>query len=112
MKNFVAPKKTIDTKVLLEKFDALVTAVRDYAVAVKKVQVKTAGIYFAYGKTGEKNDPAKSGPNMLLIKDLISQVQTAAMLGYTTRLTVADNDELLVEFVGKAPSLPLDMQYL
>jgi hypothetical protein len=75
------------------------------------VKVQTAGVYPAYGKKGEENNPTKSAPNVVFIKDLINQVETAKALGYNTLLKSFEG-ELFVEFTEKVPYVPRGMQYL
>jgi hypothetical protein len=92
-------------------YDTLVATVKNYVAAVSAVKAKTAGVFPAYGKPGEENSPTKSQPNVVFVKDLINQVQTAKQLGYNTRLTALDG-ELFIEFIEKVPDIPMSLQYL
>jgi hypothetical protein len=92
------------------KYEKLVQALKTYIEALQHLKAQTAGVYPAYGKPGEENSPTKSLPNVVFVKDLINQVQTAQALGYRTQLT-ARAGELLVEFVENIPTILSEMLY-
>jgi hypothetical protein len=108
-------KKKLTTKTQLQNmnanYDSLVATVKNYLAAVGTVKAKTAGVFPAYGKSGEENSPTKSQPNVVFVKDLINQVQTAHALGYRTQLAALDG-ELFVEFIEKVPAIPVSLLYL
>ena len=106
-------KLTMKTQLqnMQSNYDTLVATVKNYVAAVSAVKSKTAGVYPAYGKPGEENSPTKSQPNVVFVKDLINQVETARQLGYNTRLT-SNGGELFIEFREKVPSIPVSLQYL
>ena len=93
------------------KYEELVREVIRYKTALFAVRSVVSLEIPAYGKVGEPNDPVKSQPNVVFVKDLISQIMTAKTLGYETYLQ-SDGSTLTVYLVEKKPPLPMLLQYL
>ena len=93
------------------KYEALTKVVNDYVSALKSVKTKTAVVLPAYGQPGKDDVDSKNSPNVVFIKDLITQVMTAKSLGYRTEL-YSEGSTLLVKFVEKTPPVPFALQYL
>jgi hypothetical protein len=101
-------KEKIQLKQLQERYDGLAEAVRQYVRKLRELKGQKAGTFPAYGRDGEENIAGKSAPNVMFVKDLITQVMTAKNLGYDTQVT-SDGRELVVEFTQPAPRLSIDM---
>ena len=97
-------------KSMKAKYEDLVANVKGYIESLKKMRAKTSLTLPAYGQPGEENKPGKSQPNVVFVKDLMTQVMTADNLGYNTHLTTRDG-ELSVTFVEKTPPIPFELQY-
>jgi hypothetical protein len=97
-------KKTIKTQ-----YEELVQEVKKYVSALRAMKAETACSFPAYGKPGDDNSATKSQPNVVFVKDLITQVNTANKLGYNTYLTTSDG-ELFINFVEKTPPVPLSLR--
>ena len=93
------------------QYKELSQVVYQYVSALRSIKAQTAGVFPAYGKPGEENSPTKAQPNVVFVKDLINQVQTAQTLGYRTELT-ANAGELFINFIEKTPTVPTAMQCL
>ena len=96
-------------KTMKQKHEELVAEVKNYIHRHQSTRTVEALILPAYGKAGEANDPNKQ-PNVVFVKDLISQVKAAETLGFQTRLT-SDGKTLSVFFVEGKPSIPLALHY-
>ena len=93
------------------KYEELVSEVKRYKTALFAVRSVVSLELPAYGKGVEPNDPVKSQPNVVFVKDLISQIMTAKTLGYETYLQ-SNGGTLTVYLVEKKPPLPMLLQYL
>ena len=93
------------------KYEELIREVIRYKTALFAVRSVVSLELPAYGKGGEPNEPVKSQPNVVFVRDLISQIMTAKMLGYETYLR-SEGSSLVVYLVEKKPPLPMVLQYL
>ena len=93
------------------KYEELSREVTRYKTALFGVRSVVSLELPAYGKVGEPNEPGKAQPNVVFVKDLISQIMTAKTLGYETYLQ-SDGGTLTVYLVEKKPPLPMTLQYL
>jgi hypothetical protein len=91
--------------------NAIAELVKKYVGQLRDIKITVALTLPAYGNPGEPNEPGKSQPNVVFVKDLITQVHTAGRLGYDTHL-IADGSALSVLFVEKTPQMPALLQGL
>ena len=111
MKKLKVKKLTVKAELTQakEKEYTLLTVLQKYVNELKRLRAETSLSLPAYGRDGEENIPGKSQPNVVFVKDLISQVEAARVLGFNTHLQ-SDQGRLSVVFVEKRPRLPVQLE--